>query len=264
MRDAFKLTTETTRELAFVEVENPAAPASSFEADLSFRGSTCEFLHVSEWGWVQAGDRRRLREILTGAVPAVERASDGVCVVETSWSGGLDGELGMLTMEAFDTPEADKGPRSWRTLFFPWWVSRHYRVEHGRIDPESEEYFDSLARHGTDLDLAQKRWYAQQLRTKGARACRTDYPSIMSECWETTPEGSICGAWIEKARSAGSILPFEPDSRAMVDEFNALLPGCRVVPKVADVWQGIDSLRSLLLIGFCFRRPALGTGAWVM
>jgi hypothetical protein len=316
LRAAFEVASSTTTELCLIEAGNPGSPASSFEADLSFRGSTCEFLHISEWGFIQQRDRHRSREILTGALPAVERAAAGVCVIESTWSGGLDGELGGLTREALDTPEAEKGLTSWRVLFFPWWRSSHYRAEQGRIDPEAEKYFSELAQHGVVLDDGQRRWYATQLRTKGARAVRTEYPSLPHECWETQPEGSIYAAWIEKARSTGRILSFEPDSRAlvwtcwdighpantatwwvqvvpgeirvidfetgldisladraarvlargwhyaghllpwdaglrnssgraMIDEFNAVLPGCRVVPKCSDIWQGIDSLRAL-------------------
>lgn len=311
------------------------AAASTYEADVSFRGGTVQFLHISEWGEIQMTQRERSREIRDGSLPAAEQAADGIVVVETTWHGGLDGELGPYVNEALDTPENAKGPRSWRILFFPWWSSPGYATEHGYQDPESRRYFERLeAEHGIVLTTEQRNWYSSERRTRGSRAMRSQFPSIMTECWESTPEGVIYGAFIERARSEGRVLSYLPDGRHLVhtvwdlghplntvtwlvqvtpaeirvidvlmdldidltaraallaakgwqygshllphdagirqtsglcqaDEFRRVFRPIggtvRVVPRVADVWQGINSLR-LLFPRLVFRHPETKPG----
>ena len=323
-------TTFTTGSVIF----GVGATASSYEADVSFRGGTVQFLHISEWGEIQMKQRERSREIRDGSLPAAEQAQDGIIVVETTWHGGLDGELGPYVREALDTPENAKGPRSWRILFFPWWSSPGYSTSHGYQDPDSRAYFDKLAPLGIQLTEHQRNWYASERRTRGSRAMRSQFPSVMAECWESTPEGVIYGSFLERARSEGRILSFLPDGRHLVhsvwdlghplntvtwlvqvtpaeiriidvimdldidlasraallaakgwqygshflphdagvrqssglcqaDEFRRLLKpiggNVRVVPRVADVWHGINSLR-LLFPRLVFRHPETQPG----
>jgi hypothetical protein len=194
--------------------------ASTYEADVSFRGGTVQFLHVSEWGEIQMRQRERSREIRDGSLPAAERAQDGIIVVETTWHGGLDGELGPYVHEALETPEAAKGPKSWRILFFPWWGSTAYQSDHGYVDPESRRYFEKLAaEYNIHLTDAQRAWYSSERRTRGARAMRSQFPSVMSECWESMPEGAIYGSFIERARSEQRIKAYTTDGRHLVHTF---------------------------------------------
>ena len=57
-----------------------AAKTNAMFAGTHARGGANSFLWVSEWGVIQASDRARSEEILTGALLSV---GDGVCVVET-------------------------------------------------------------------------------------------------------------------------------------------------------------------------------------
>lgn len=213
-----ELKVETDTNAAFI-VRGPKAPgatddppASTFEFGINFRGGTVEFLVVSEWGTVQNDDRQRSREIKAGAIPAVERAANGLCVVETTWKGGLDGEVGPYVLEALDVPEAQKGPKSWRILFFGWQTCPSYRQSHGYIDPESEKYFAEVEAKGVVLDHEQKLWYAEKRRTAtSAKTIKEEYPTLPHECWENMPQGSFYGYAIEAARTAGRIRLFETD-----------------------------------------------------
>lgn len=194
--------------------------ASTYEADVSFRGGTVQFLHVSEWGEIQMRQRERSREIRDGSLPAAERAEDGIVVVETTWHGGLDGELGPYVHEALETPDANKGPRSWRILFFPWWGSAAYQTDHGYLDQESKRYFEKLrSEYAIELTERQMLWYASERRTRGARAMRSQFPSVMAECWESMPEGAIYGSFIERARSEQRIKAYTTDARWPVHTF---------------------------------------------
>lgn len=332
VRAALVVRTNSATCLALGDASDEGAALSTCEADVSFRGGTVEWLHISEWGAIQVKQRARSIEIKNGALPAVERAANGVCVVETTWEGGLDGELGPLVQEAQGVPEAQKGPKSWRILFFPWFSNPLYAQSHGYVDGESAKYFEELANLGVRLTHSQELWYAEQRRTKGARSVRTEYPSLVHECWETLPEGSIYGPWIEQSRAAGRILAYEPslaslvhtfwdlgqplntvcwfvqitpgeirvldvemelditladrisrihargwpmglhflphdagvrqtNGRCQADDFREALGAgnVRVVPRVGDVWQGIDSLRALFP-RLVFRLPACKRG----
>jgi hypothetical protein len=143
-----------------------------------------------------------------------------VCVIETTWKGGLDGELGPYVQEALDIPEEDKGQRSWRILFFAWHTCTSYRQSHGYIDGESAKYFLSLAKLGVTLTNEQKLWYAEKRRTAtNPKTVKEEYPSLMHECWENMPEGSIYGQYIETAKNSGRINNFQPDKKWPVHTF---------------------------------------------
>jgi hypothetical protein len=209
-------TTFTTGTATFGE----GIDASTYEADVSFRGGTVQFLHISEWGEIQMKQRERSREIRDGSLPAAERAEDGIIAIETTWHGGLDGELGPYVREALDTPEDQKGPRSWRILFFPWWSSPGYASDYGYQDPDSRRYFEKLqADHGVVLTEQQRFWYSSERRTRGNRAMRSQFPSTMEECWESMPEGVIYGPFLERVRSEGRIRSFLTDNRHPVHTF---------------------------------------------
>lgn len=193
---------------------------STIQGGINFRGGTVEFLWISEWGAIQNEDRARSREIKAGAMPAVEQAENGVCVIETTWKGGLDGELGAYVTEALSTPEKDLGPQSWRILFFPWWGCPRYSRSYGQIDATSLEYFKKIEQAGVVLTDAQKRWYAEKRRTATSdKTMMEEYPSLVHECWQNLPQGSIYGRWMGEALSEGRITPFLPDKRFPVHTY---------------------------------------------
>lgn len=199
----------TTDKLIIRNPNAPDEPESSFTAAINFRGGTVEMLWISEWGTIQDDDRARSREIKAGAMPAIELAEKGLCVIETTWKGGLDGELGPYVQEALETPEDQKGPKSWRVLFIPWWSCPDYAREYGTIDSVSAAYFLECEKKGVSLTPAQKNWYAEKRRTaSSAKSMKEEYPTFVEECWENTPVGSIYGKFIEEARATGRISHF--------------------------------------------------------
>lgn len=185
---------------------------SSFEVGKTFRGGTVQILVLSEWGWIQYHDPLRSKEINEGAMPAIEKAEEGLCVVETTWEGGLDGQLGPYVNEALTMPEAQRGRKSWRILFFGWLTDSRNRQSHGQIDRLSAEYFQKLEGQGIKLDAEQKLWYAEKRRLHTVKI-KNEYPTVMHECWEQVPEGSIYGEFIELAKTEGRVNEFLPDKR---------------------------------------------------
>lgn len=223
IREALKVEKDTNEILSMrgpTIPGQPESPESTFTFGINFRGGTVEFLVISEWGTVQNDDRQRSREIKAGAVPAVERAEHGLCVIETTWKGGLDGELGPYVQEALTVPEADKGAKSWRILFFGWQSCAAYQQPHGYIDAESAKYFAEVAAAGVVLTREQQLWYAEKRRTAtSAKTIKEEYPTLVHECWENIPQGSIYGKWIEEARTEGRITSFFADKRWPVHTF---------------------------------------------
>ena len=171
--------------------------ASHLYAATGYRGGNCNFLHVSEWGWIQCEDAKRSEEIQTGAIQAARK---GQIIVETTWKGGKHGHLWDYTKEALETAEEDKHARSWRVMFFPWHTDPVYSVESSTpIKPVCEDYFQELEQiNGISLTIGQKRWYQDEawpLRNNRFG----EYPSTLEECFKSPMDGVIYD--VEMART---------------------------------------------------------------
>ena len=206
-----------TTDLSLKTAGREDAAESTFTAGIGFRGGTVQMMVISEWGWVQVFDRMRSSEIKSGALPAIELAPDGLCVVETTWEGGLDGELGPLVKEAQETPEDQRGPKTWRILFFGWQTNPAYAQDHGYIDDISRRYFLELEAKGIRLTQRQKFWYAEKRRTMPR--VKSEYPSLPEECWATVTEGAIYGTEMVAASNEGRITSYLHDTRFPVHTF---------------------------------------------
>lgn len=164
--------------------------ASHIYAGTGYRGGNCNFLHVSEWGWIQCEDPKRSEEIQTGAIQAARK---GITVVETTWKGGKRGHLWDYTNLALTTPEHEKHARSWRIMFFPWHTDPHYSLPDSRttIRPEVEEYFRELEHlHNIICTEGQKRWYQEEAWPLNNNRFG-EYPSTLDECFKSPMEGVI-------------------------------------------------------------------------
>ncbi len=173
---------------------------SRYEVGVNFRGGTVQFLHVSEWGWIQANDLTRSKEILAGCLPAAEK---GTIVVETTWEGGKGGDVWPFVEEALSTPPDQAGPETWRLLFFSWWSCPEYATPDGYVDDASAAYLDGKERElGHAFSKEQRRWYAG-MRRKLKRLALQEYPTTLDECWHAPVSGSIYGEELDRLRSLG-------------------------------------------------------------
>lgn len=162
---------------------------SHIYASTGYRGGNCNFLHISEWGWIQCEDPKRSEEIQTGAVQAARK---GQIIVETTWKGGKNGHLWDYMDQALTTPEEEKHSRSWRYMFFPWHTDPVYSLDSQlKILPQCEDYFQELEhQHGITLTIGQKRWYQDEawpLRNNRFG----EYPSTLEECFKSPMDGVI-------------------------------------------------------------------------
>lgn len=179
---------------------------SNIYASTGYRGGNCNFLHVSEWGWVQCEDPKRSEEIQTGAIQAARK---GQIIVETTWKGGKNGHLWDYMDQSLTTPEEEKNSRSWRHMFFPWHTDPYYSLDSKlKILTQCEEYFQELEHiNGIKLTDGQKRWYQDEawpLRNNRFG----EYPSTLEECFKSPMDGVIYEMEMSRALSEKRVTRF--------------------------------------------------------
>jgi hypothetical protein len=200
---------------SILEVSVAGEAASSFFAGLRARGGTNNWLHLSEWGVIQADDPRRSEEILTGAIPSAEH---GRIIVETTWKGGRGGHLWDIVKGALETPEAAKTDKDWRVVFFPWWKDPTYVVEGdvSTISPAISQYLDNMEQTtGHTFSPQQRLWYDRQSRDLGLFIFR-EFPTTLDECFKSPVEGAIYAGELDKLRASGAISAFKTDNSTLV------------------------------------------------
>jgi hypothetical protein len=200
---------------SILEVSAAGEAASSFFAGLRARGGTNNWLHLSEWGVIQADDPKRSEEILTGAIPSAEH---GRIIVETTWKGGRGGHLWEIVKQALETPESEKTDKDWRVVFFPWWKDPTYCVEGdvATVNPATAKYLDEMqATTGHTFTPQQRLWYDRQAKQLGMFIFR-EFPTTLDECFKSPVEGAIYAAELDKLRASGAISSFKHDNSTLV------------------------------------------------
>ena len=196
---------------SILEVSVAGKAASSFFAGLRARGGTNNWLHLSEWGVIQADDPKRSEEILTGAIPSAEH---GRIIVETTWKGGRGGHLWDIVKGAMETPEEQKTDKDWRVVFFPWWTDPTYTVagDVATVTKATNEYLDGMQTEtGHTFTAGQRIWYDRQTRDLGMFIFR-EFPTTVDECFKCPVEGAIYAPELDKLRSSGAIAPMKVDN----------------------------------------------------
>ena len=204
---------------------------SHLYAATGYRGGNCNFLHVSEWGWIQHSDPQRSEEIQTGAIQAARK---GQIIVETTWKGGKNGHLWDYMEQSMTTPEEEKNPRSWRHMFFPWHTDPFYSLDSKlRITAQCEEYFQELeSESGIKLSDGQKRWYQDEAWPLHNNRFG-EYPSTLEECFKTPLDGVI----------------FETEmNRALAEKRITSIPIERGIPVFASFDLGMNDTTPITLI----------------
>lgn len=226
-----------------VQMEDDAA--SYIYGGKNARGGTNQFLHVSEWGPIQAEDPRRSEEVLTGALPSAEH---GVVIVETTWKGGKSGHLWGLI-----EPALNGGQSQWKVYFFPWFVDPTYVLEEGEVDDECSDYLDTKEQElGVTFSSAQRRWYADKRRELGVFIFR-EFPTTIDECFRAPVDGAIYAPHIDRQRARGWVEEFEPVHDQLVHTFWDLgAPENMVVWYVQLVGQEIHVIDIDLNLGLNF------------
>jgi hypothetical protein len=163
---------------------------SSIGVSTGYRGGTLQSLHVSEFGKICKKYPEKAKEIVTGAFNAVGK--NGSKTIEST-AEGKAGYFYDYCQESEKRQAKGITPASmqFKFHFFSWWMDPEYRIsESVEIPDRLDRYFDELkSKHGINLDLEQKRWYALIEQTQGEDMKR-EYPSTPREAFEQAIEGA--------------------------------------------------------------------------
>ena len=188
----------------------------SAKAGTNLRGTTIQFMHVSELAYVSANEPKKARKIVTGSINTVH-AGNTLVVIESTHEGGKQGIAYSLTKQAMEMQGRELSVMDYKFFFFSWVDHPEYRLKgvKPRLNDELVKYFDSLEKQGIRVDEEQKAWYSAQYRQNGFYV-RQEFPTTPEEAFEMPIEGAIFGKIISSLRAKG---------RVNVDfEIDALLP----------------------------------------
>lgn len=202
LRDEVKLKSDQTRRIEF-------SNGSSVVGGINLRGSSFQFLIVSELAPIEANSAVKATEIRDGLFPTVPQ--DGIIICEST-SRGPQGIYWSLTMQAVRDAEqreialrrkkAWHGGSGFHALFFPWYIEPEYRApvdagtERDVLDSETVRYFkelqQELRRSGSNirLDPGQALWYQRQKLISGVGIYQ-EFPSRLSEAFMAVSEDAI-------------------------------------------------------------------------
>ena len=192
IKSSVTATIDSARELVFNN-------GSSIRVGTSMRGSTLQYLHISEFGKICAKYPEKSIEIITGSLNTI--AAGRYCFIEST-AEGREGYFYEMCKTAQDhlKQEKDLSPLDFKFHFFPWHKEQSYRIGNQlALQQESLDYFESLSSRGIALDDEQKYWYAARYSTQGDEMLR-EYPSTPDEAFEQANEGLYYGRLISLAR----------------------------------------------------------------
>lgn len=179
---------------------------SSLRVGTSMRGSTLQYLHVSEHGKICSKYPEKAREIATGSLNTI---ASGQYVIIESTAEGRSGAFYEMCKQAQAMQDA-KQPLSeldYKFWFFPWWKHDQYNInpEGVPIPQDLRDYFTSLEQNEKiKLTPGQKAWYAKKFLTQSLDMKR-EFPATPDESFATANEGLYYGALMTRARSEGRI-----------------------------------------------------------
>lgn len=202
---------------------------SNLRVGTSMRGSTLQYLHISEFGKICAHFPDKAREIITGSLNTI---GNGNYIFIESTAEGKEGYFYDLCKqaEAMQTQQKKLTATDFKFHFFPWFDCPDYVDEPSVIPKETEEYFESLKQKGINLNENQKSWYFKKTQTQ-ADDMRREYPSTPDEAFENSLDGSYYGKWIREARFEGRFgnVPWDKEARVSIAFDTGFRDQCAIV-----------------------------------
>ena len=205
IKDLCKAKTDSARELVFNN-------GSSIRVGQSMRGSTLQYLHISEYGKICAQDKEKANEILTGSLNTV---ATGQYTFIESTAEGREGIFYEMCKKAQSHKETGHAltPLDYRFHFFPWYLDPSYVVASPLNMTEAHhQYFLKLSTLGVKLLPEQKYWYTLKESSQKENMKR-EYPSTPEEAWEVSNDGSYYSKYLQQARAEHRIckIPYDPN-----------------------------------------------------
>lgn len=204
IKAALPATADSARELVF-------SNGSSIRVGTSMRGSTLQYLHISEFGKICCKFPDKAEEIITGSLNTI---APGQYVIIESTAEGREGYFYDLckTAQQLKAARIPLSKMDFRFHFYPWWGEPSYRIgSPTQVNQEMHDYFATLQGQNIIIDNEQKWWYAARALTQGENMKR-EYPSTPDEAWEQSTEGTYYAKQITQARIEKRIgfVPHEP------------------------------------------------------
>lgn len=192
-------TVDSARELIF-------SNGSSLSVGTSMRGSTLQYLHISEFGKICAKFPDKAHEIITGSLNTL---ASGQYVFIESTAEGREGYFYQMCKDAQATRDSGKKltPLDFRFHFLPWHAHKGYRIDPTNVvvPKHYSGYFNRLEGViNSRLDQEQCAWYVKRALTQGEDMKR-EFPSTPEEAFESSNEGLYYGRNIVEARQQGRI-----------------------------------------------------------
>jgi len=202
--------TDSVGELAFPN-------GSKIFVSRSTRGSSLQFLHISEFAKICAKYPEKAREIVTGAINSVEK---GNFVTIESTAEGKEGYFYDWCLKAQQMAQEKRRltELDFRFFFFPWYKEATYTLDADfPINKDFEEYFSKLETfEHIKLTDGQKRWYVTK-RGKNDEDMLREYPSTPEESFSSSVEGSYYGSQMKLVYEQQRIRNVPWDTRYLVD-----------------------------------------------
>ena len=190
---------------------------SSMLVATSTRGTTLQYLHVSEYGQICAKHPDRADEIQEGSLPSVDQ--HGVIVIESTVETPY-GHFSDLVREAEKVQQSGRklSPMDYRLHFASWWDAPEYETdpELVTISPKDSAYFHRLeAAIGRNISDRKRAWYVAKRNNDfggSSEKMWRQYPSTLEEAFTISSEGLWLSEQMAMMRRDGRIceLPFTP------------------------------------------------------
>lgn len=183
---------------------------SSIRVGTSMRGSTLQYLHVSEFGKICAKYPDKAQEIVTGSLNTI--APDQFIFIEST-AEGREGYFYEMCKKAENAQKMDRelSKLDYKFHFFPWHKEPSYRIGSTPVITQSDlDYFKSLELRGVEIDGEQKNWYCLCHNIQGDNMLR-EYPSTPEEAWESVINGAYYAQEMAIVRSEKRIafIPYD-------------------------------------------------------
>jgi hypothetical protein len=190
---------DTKNELTF-------SNGSSIRVGMMMRGSTLQYLHVSEFGKISAKYPEKAREIITGSLNTIQA---GQYVFIESTAEGRDNVFYDMCKKSQALKDSRRSltKLDFRFHFYSWHRHSEYTLDpqHAVIPAELTAYFEQIeAKLRCKLSPEQRAWYVKKLEQQ-KEDMKREFPSTPEECWETSLDGNYYSSYLTKARQEGRI-----------------------------------------------------------
>ncbi|MDA4845939.1 hypothetical protein [Hoeflea poritis] len=184
----------------------------------SARGGTLQYLHVSELGSVAKRFPQKVHEIVTGALPTVDK--NGVIVIESTVESPDDAFSEMVKVAQKHQQSGRKlHKQQYKLHFASWWDAPEYEAdpEGVPISKADNAYFYRIeGLIGRKISKRKRAWYVLTRDNAFAgdqNKMFSQYPSTLEEAFSVASEGKWLAKQMAAARNENRILklPYRPD-----------------------------------------------------